>query len=226
MQKPNGGQRLQLLETRFFDNREGFGHINRNLTKGEYEIHFKKYSGAFDVFDFTVKIYSKAHIKLIDEDEHEIQKVKLTPEQLQNIPELGNDANKTKKDDKKQDKTDSEPSKIPASASATTPAAPTPAASASATPIPSAPAAAITTAAPTTPDASLKPDQKQADTPKPTSDPKPSTEAGPAKSSPAQPFELVPAAKSEKQAVSQTKLHESKKYKIGMGRIPFINNQL
>lgn len=49
------------------------------------------------MFDFTVKIYSKNHIKMIDEDEHEIQKVKLTPEQLQNIPELGADANKTNK---------------------------------------------------------------------------------------------------------------------------------
>lgn len=67
-----GGQRLQLIDTQFFDNREGFGFINRNLTKGEYQIHFKKYSGAFDVFDFTVKIYAKTHIKLIDEDEHEI----------------------------------------------------------------------------------------------------------------------------------------------------------
>jgi protein associated with RNAse G/E len=41
------------------------------------------------VFDFTVKIYSKKHIKIIDEDEHEIQKVKLTAEQLKNIPKIG-----------------------------------------------------------------------------------------------------------------------------------------
>lgn len=41
------------------------------------------------MFDFTVKIYSKKHIKIIDEDEHEIQKVKLTAEQLKNIPKIG-----------------------------------------------------------------------------------------------------------------------------------------
>jgi hypothetical protein len=137
LKNPQGSQRLQLLETRFFDNREGFGHINRNLTKGDYEIHFKKYSGAFDVFDFTVKIYSKNHIKMIDEDEHEIQKVKLTPEQLQNIPELGTDINKNKK--KKQNKKQEKPEKPEGTANP-------------------APATAETAPTQATPDAAPKPD--------------------------------------------------------------------
>ena len=61
-----------MIDTQSFDNRDGFGYINRNLTKGEYQVHFKKYSGTFDVFDFTVKVYSKNIIKLIDEEENEI----------------------------------------------------------------------------------------------------------------------------------------------------------
>jgi hypothetical protein len=47
----------------------------RNLTKGDYQIHFKKYSTSFDVFDFTVKMYSNKHVKLIDDEDKIITKV-------------------------------------------------------------------------------------------------------------------------------------------------------
>lgn len=35
---------MTLIDTQFFNNRGGFGFMMRNLTKGEYQIQFKKYS--------------------------------------------------------------------------------------------------------------------------------------------------------------------------------------
>lgn len=67
--------KYRLIDTKFFNNREGFGYIMRNLTKGEYQIHFKKYSTSFDVFDFTVKMYSNKHVKLIDDENKIITKL-------------------------------------------------------------------------------------------------------------------------------------------------------
>ena len=60
--------KLKLVDSRFFTNREGFGYLNRNLTKGDYQIHFKKYSKGFDVFDFTVKMYGHRNIKILDDE--------------------------------------------------------------------------------------------------------------------------------------------------------------
>lgn len=91
---PIGTKALRLLATQFFSNRDGFGFINRHLRPGEYQIQFKKYSSAFDVFDFTVKILSNIDIKLVDEEEHEIQKVKISDEQMQKIPKIGAEAAK------------------------------------------------------------------------------------------------------------------------------------
>lgn len=88
---------LRLLATQFFSNRDGFGFINRRLKPGEYQIHFKKYSSAFDVFDFTVKVLSNIDLKLVDEEEHEIQKVKISEEQMKKIPKIGAEAAQEKK---------------------------------------------------------------------------------------------------------------------------------
>ena len=53
-----GTSHLKLIDTQFFTNRDGFGFMLKNLTKGEYQIQFKKYSTGFDVFDFTVRMYA------------------------------------------------------------------------------------------------------------------------------------------------------------------------
>lgn len=71
---------MKLVDSRYFTNREGFGFLHRNLTKGDYEIHVKKYSNGFDVFDFTVKILANKHVNMVDEDKIEIDKIKLTKE--------------------------------------------------------------------------------------------------------------------------------------------------
>lgn len=70
-----------MIDSQYFNNRDGFGYILRNLTKGDYQIQFKKYSNGFDVYDFTVKLHSDRFIKLIDDDHEEIKKIHLT-----NIP--------------------------------------------------------------------------------------------------------------------------------------------
>jgi hypothetical protein len=67
-----GQQKMKLVDTQFFNNREGFGFMLRNLTRGDYQIQFKKYSPGFDVFDYTVRVYSPNGIKLIDEELQEI----------------------------------------------------------------------------------------------------------------------------------------------------------
>jgi hypothetical protein len=89
---------LRMLSTQFFSNRDGFGYVNRNLKPGEYQIQFKKYSSAFDVFDFTVKVFSDIDLSLVDEEEHEIQKVKISDEQMKNIPKIGEEAAEEKKE--------------------------------------------------------------------------------------------------------------------------------
>lgn len=33
---PKGGQKMKLVDTNFFNNRDGFGYVMRNLTKGDY----------------------------------------------------------------------------------------------------------------------------------------------------------------------------------------------
>jgi len=80
--------KYRLIDTKFFNNREGFGYIMRNLTKGEYQIHFKKYSTSFDVFDFTVKMYSNKHVKLIDDEDKTITKVELSKEIIAKLPTI------------------------------------------------------------------------------------------------------------------------------------------
>lgn len=81
-------RKLKLVDVRYFNNRDGFGYLLRNLTKGDYQIQFKKYSTGFDVFDFTVKMHSDRFIKLIDDDHEEIKKITLTKEQLRKIPSI------------------------------------------------------------------------------------------------------------------------------------------
>ena len=58
VEKTKKGEKLKLVDTQYFNNREGFGFTLRNLTKGNYQIQFKKFSTGFDVFDFTVRLYS------------------------------------------------------------------------------------------------------------------------------------------------------------------------
>jgi len=69
-------QRLVLVDSQYFDNKDGMGYMLKNLTKGDYQIQFKKYSFGFDTFDFSARIYSDKHIKLIDIEESEIKKAK------------------------------------------------------------------------------------------------------------------------------------------------------
>jgi len=75
-----GTEKLKLVDSRFFNNRDGFGYMMRNLTRGDYQIHFKKYTTGFDVYDFTVRIYADKLIKLIDKipnitDHHSVKKI-------------------------------------------------------------------------------------------------------------------------------------------------------
>ena len=72
----NGKQKLRLVDSHYFTNREGFGYILKNLTKGEYQIQIKKYSFGFDVFDFTVRLFTPKYIKLIDNEEVEVARQK------------------------------------------------------------------------------------------------------------------------------------------------------
>lgn len=81
-----------MLATEFFNNRDGFGYLYRSLKRGDYQIQFKKYSSASDVFDFTVKIYSEKQITILDEEEHAKKNVKLTTEQIKKIPKIGEEA--------------------------------------------------------------------------------------------------------------------------------------
>jgi len=79
---------LKLLDTRFFTNREGFGFMLANLPRGQYQMHFKKYSAGFDVFDFTARIYSPKNIKLVDDDDANLRSVHLSKETIDKIPSI------------------------------------------------------------------------------------------------------------------------------------------
>jgi|TARA_B110000305_G_C19387742_1_gene613143 uncharacterized membrane protein len=75
--KNGGGKtKLILIDSSYFNNKEGFGYMLKNLTKGQYQIQVKKYSFGFDVYDFTARIYSTKNIKLVDIEEAEINKLK------------------------------------------------------------------------------------------------------------------------------------------------------
>jgi len=58
--------RLKLVDSHYFNNRDGFGYMLKNLPKGDYQLQVKKYSFGFDTYDFVARIYSKRNIKLID----------------------------------------------------------------------------------------------------------------------------------------------------------------
>jgi putative heme degradation protein len=82
------GEVLKLIDSRFFTNRDGFGFIKKNLKAGKYQIHFKKYSSAFDVFDFTARVYSPRSIKLLDDDDEALKKIQLSKEVMAKIPSI------------------------------------------------------------------------------------------------------------------------------------------
>ena len=84
----HANNKLKLVDSRFFTNREGFGYLMRNLTKGDYQVHFKKYSKGFDVFDFTVKIYGHRSIKIVDEEQATLDDVELPKEVLDKLPTI------------------------------------------------------------------------------------------------------------------------------------------
>ena len=73
-----GKEKLKLVDIQYFNNRDGFGFTLKNLTKGDYQIQFKKYSTGFDVFDFTVRMYAQNMIKMIDDELTTINGVQLT----------------------------------------------------------------------------------------------------------------------------------------------------
>mmetsp|Transcript_39555 Transcript_39555/g.60428 ORF Transcript_39555/g.60428 Transcript_39555/m.60428 type:complete len:139 (-) Transcript_39555:701-1117(-) len=86
-----GASYLKLVDTQYFNNRDGFGFMLKNLTKGDYQVQFKKYSNGFDVFDFTVRMFADKHIKLIDDDEEELKKISLSKEVMDKIPSIKED---------------------------------------------------------------------------------------------------------------------------------------
>ena len=76
----DGKERLRLIETTYFNNREGFGFMLKNLTRGDYQIQVKKYSFGFDMYDFTARIYSEKNVKLVDVEQQEIKRAKAKQE--------------------------------------------------------------------------------------------------------------------------------------------------
>jgi len=72
--------KLVLIDSQYFNNREGFGFMLKKLTKGNYQIQIKKYSFGFDVYDFTTRIYSNKNIRLVDVEQQEIKKAKMKQE--------------------------------------------------------------------------------------------------------------------------------------------------
>lgn len=54
-----GDSKYKLIDSTYFNNKEGFGYMLKKLTKGKYQIQVRKYSFGFDVFDFTARIYAK-----------------------------------------------------------------------------------------------------------------------------------------------------------------------
>jgi hypothetical protein len=101
------GEVLKLIDSRFFTNRDGFGFIQKDLKAGNYQIHFKKYSSSFDVFDFTARIFAPRNIKLIDDDDENLKKIELSKEVIAKIPSIHDHIKEeTKKDDEEKAKKD------------------------------------------------------------------------------------------------------------------------
>lgn len=92
---------MKLIDVRFFTNREGFGFVQKDLPRGNYQIHFKKYSSGFDVFDFTARVYAVKNIKLIDDDDENLKKIQLSKEVMAKIPSISDNtkANNEKKEE-------------------------------------------------------------------------------------------------------------------------------
>jgi hypothetical protein len=74
--KEKNKQRFILTDSQYFDNKDGFGFMLKNLTAGSYQIQFKKYSFGLDTFDFTTRIFAPKSIKFVDVEEHEAQRAK------------------------------------------------------------------------------------------------------------------------------------------------------
>jgi len=100
VEKGKQSEVLKLIDTQYFNNRDGFGFVLSNLTKGDYQLHFKKYSTGFDVFDFTARIYADRMIKLIDDDDEHLKKVQLSKEMMDKIPSIKDQDKKEQKDEK------------------------------------------------------------------------------------------------------------------------------
>jgi hypothetical protein len=77
------------------------GFMLKNLTKGDYQIQFKKYSFGFDTFDFSAMLYADKHIKLIDIEESEIKKSKAKDQKKKENVGGSNTQTFTSSDDKK-----------------------------------------------------------------------------------------------------------------------------
>lgn len=60
----------------------------RNLTKGNYQVQFKKYSSGFDVYDFTLRVYADKLIRLIDDEDQKITNVELSKEVMDKIQNI------------------------------------------------------------------------------------------------------------------------------------------
>jgi len=73
--------KFQLIDNSYFTNKNGFGYILRNLTKGDYQLQVKKYSFGFDVYDFTARIYSEKNIIITDVEQQELKKNKKKQDQ-------------------------------------------------------------------------------------------------------------------------------------------------
>lgn len=65
-----------LVDSAYYNNREGFGFMLKNLTKGDYQVQVKKYSFGFDVYDFTTRFYAPKAIKLVDVEVQETERTK------------------------------------------------------------------------------------------------------------------------------------------------------
>lgn len=84
----HANNKLKLVDSRFFTNREGFGYLMRNLTKGDYQVHFKKYSKGFDVFDFTVRIYGHRNLAIVDDEQLTLDNVEIPKEVMDKLPTI------------------------------------------------------------------------------------------------------------------------------------------
>lgn len=66
----------------------------KNLTKGDYQIQFKKYSNGFDVYDFTVRMYAENMIKMVDDEFTTVNSVQLTKQEEDKIKSIKGDKKK------------------------------------------------------------------------------------------------------------------------------------